>query len=70
MELFFALLIASHNPDATGPYNWHTSCERWQDSAVKIWNDPMLPENDRWFLINYLRGKVAGECPYPEWDEN
>ena len=65
MELLLSLVLASHNPDATGPYDWHMSCDRWQSRAVEIWEDENIPEYDREFLVNYLRGKVEGECPYP-----
>jgi len=70
MELFLAMILASHRPSATGPYDWHIPCERWQTRAVEIWEDENLPLKDRKFLINYLRGKVEGNCPYPSWDEN
>ena len=69
MELILAMTLASHRPTATGPYDWHVSCERWQARAVEIWEDENLPKKDRRFLINYLRGKVEGTCPYPIWDE-
>ena len=65
MDLLLALIFLSHRPDATGPYDWHMSCERWQARAVEIMADENIPRYDREFLVNYLRGKVAGECPYP-----
>jgi len=65
MELFLTLVLASHNPHATGPYDWHMSCDRWQTRAVEIMDDENLPESERWFLVNYLRNKVEGECEYP-----
>ena len=65
MELLLAFVLASHNPHATGPYDWHMPCSRWQERAVEIWNDENIPESDREFLVNYLRSKVEGECPYP-----
>ena len=65
MSLLLALIFFSHRPDATGPYDWHMSCERWQARAVEIMADENIPQYDREFLVNYLRGKVAGECPYP-----
>ena len=70
MELLLAMALASHNPSATGPYDWHMSCDRWQTKAVEIWEDEDLPNHDKRFLINYLRGKVEGRCSYPIWDEN
>ena len=65
MELLLTLVFASHNPYATGPYNWHMSCDRWQTRAVEIMEDEKLPESERKFLVNYLRNKVEGECEYP-----
>ena len=65
MELLLTLVLASHNPHATGPYDWHMSCDRWQTRAVEIMDDENLPESERWFLVNYLRNKVEGECEYP-----
>ena len=65
MDLLLALLFFSHRPSATGPYDWHMSCERWQQKAIEIMADENLPQADRKFLVNYLRGKVAGKCPYP-----
>ena len=65
MELILTLVLASHNPHATGPYDWHMSCDRWQTRAVEIMDDENLPESERWFLVNYLRNKVEGECEYP-----
>ena len=65
MELLLTLVLASHNPHATGPYDWHMSCDRWQTRAVEIMEDEKLPESDRKFLVNYLRNKVEGECEYP-----
>ena len=65
MELLLTLVFASHNPHATGPYDWHMSCDRWQTRAVEIMEDEKLPESDRRFLVNYLRNKVEGECEYP-----
>ena len=65
MAPLIALVLFSHNPTATGPYDWHMSCDRWQQRAVEIWNDENIPEADRNFLVNYLRGKVEGECEYP-----
>ena len=65
MELLLTLVLASHNPHATGPYDWHMSCDRWQTRAVEIMEDEKLPESDRRFLVNYLRNKVEGECEYP-----
>ena len=70
MELILPLILGNHNPYAIGAYDWHIPCERWQTRAVEIWEDELIPEKDRRFLINYLRGKVEGECSYPIWDEN
>ena len=65
MNILLSMILASHNPHATGPYDWHMSCDRWQKRAVEIWADEKMPESERQFVVNYLRGKVEGECPYP-----
>lgn len=60
-----SLILASHNPNAVGPYDWHMPCGRWQERAIEIMKDENLPLHQRHFLINYLRNKVEGECKYP-----
>ena len=66
MNILAALLIATHG---VGPYDWHMSCERWQQRAKEILADENIPEDQRWFLIRYLRNKVEGECPF-DWTNN
>jgi hypothetical protein len=66
MNVIAALLIATHG---VGPYDWHMSCERWQQRAQEILVDEALPINERWFLIRYLRNKVEGECSF-DWTNN
>ena len=60
MNILAALLIATHG---VGPYDWHMSCERWQQRAVEIMADENIDINQRRFLVRYLRNKVEGECP-------
>ena len=60
MEFLAAVLIASHG---NGPYDWHMSCERWQERAVEIMEDKNISLQRRRFLVRYLRNKVEGECP-------
>ena len=36
MNIIAALLIATHG---VGPYDWHMSCERWQQRAEEILAD-------------------------------
>ena len=66
MNIIAALLIATHG---VGPYDWHMSCQRWQERAYEILADKTLPERQRWFVIRYLRNKVEGECPF-DWTDN
>ena len=66
MNIIAALLIATHG---VGPYDWHMSCQRWQERAYEILADKTLPKRQRWFLIRYLRNKVEGECPF-NWTDN
>ena len=60
MNILAALLIATHG---VGPYDWHMSCERWQQRAVEIMADENIDIDQRRFLVRYLRNKVEGECP-------
>ena len=60
MILLAMLVFASHGD---GPYDWHMSCERWQERAVEIMADEKININQRRFLVRYLRNKVEGECP-------
>ena len=60
MNIVAALLIATHG---VGPYDWHMSCERWQQRAIEIMADKKIDINQRRFLVRYLRNKVEGECP-------
>ena len=66
MNIIAALLIATHG---VGPYDWHMSCQRWQERAYEILADKTLPKRQRWFVIRYLRNKVEGECPF-NWTDN
>ena len=66
MNIIAALIIATHG---AGPYDWHMSCERWQERAHEILADEALPKKERWFLIRYLRNKVIGICPF-NWTDN
>ena len=60
MNILAALLIATHG---VGPYDWHMSCERWQQRAVEIMADENIDIDQRRFLVRYLRNKVEGKCP-------
>ena len=66
MNIIAALLIATHG---VGPYDWHMSCDRWQQRAEEILADESLPIEKRWFLVRYLRNKVEGKCPF-DWTDN
>ena len=65
MMLFAALLFASHG---SGPYDWHMSCERWQERAVEIMADENVNISQRRFVVRYLRNKVEGDCP-ADWSQ-
>ena len=60
MNLLAALLIASHS---VGPYDWHMSCDRWQQRSIEIMADENISLTQRQFLVRYLRNKVEGDCP-------
>ena len=59
MIILAALILASHG---TGPYDWHMSCDRWQQRAIQIMADEKISHKQRRFLVRYLRTKVEGEC--------
>ena len=42
MNIIAALLIATHG---VGPYDWHMSCQRWQERAYEILADKTLLQN-------------------------
>ena len=60
MIFLAALILASHG---NGPYDWHMSCDRWQNRSIEIMADGKLSLKQREHLIRYLRGKVEGPCP-------
>ena len=60
MGFLAAIVLASHG---SSPYDWHMSCERWQERAVEIMEDENITLQRRRFLVRYLRNKVEGECP-------
>jgi hypothetical protein len=65
MNWIAAILIASHG---ASPYDWHMSCQRFQERAFEIMADENINIEQRRFLVRYLRNKVEGDCPV-DWSQ-
>ena len=64
--MFEGLLIASvltaHH--GNGPYDWHITCEQWEQKRIEVLMDEHLPRSAKIAVLGYLRSKLEKPCSF------